>query len=554
VAINVLKWAAAAVVVTALAMLAGGAAAAPAGPAAGQELYGADALAEVPVGGNAQVDNACYVRLPDLPRGLYGGFGGYNPDTGVLFHAGGAEKRTADNTIVYHDLYALKLDGGMTGWNTIPYSANVGYLRQTDRGCREMANVQIANDRWVSIGGKDGCDGTTSRRGDIKEMQVGETANAQGVRWTPNSRVDYDSLPPDLKSGSFRLVRLFAAWDEQRGRLVFGQGTFDDEKDTQSQDKIYQATKRGSVWNVTTLRPGGTVPVRRFGTCAAYVRDADSGVDGVMVLGGQQGGVSGTTSYNEVWWLDFSKSVQGEWSEITSRFTNMDEIGFRREGACAYNPETKVFYSWMGRANSRIPDGASRSSGAWMTDLTQLGDSSAQLTWQRLAKDKLDQPKGRRLIPSIYDARHDRFFALGGRNDLDEWSDAWIIYPGVTGPACENLDPFATFRTGATPTTPAPAPTAPAAPTTPAPGPTAPPQPTAAPQPEECPHLAGRVPAQARADALANPGSVYGYGLLCNPNLPPSPFNTVRDRLTIKNASKPYHPLYNALQWSCGCP
>ncbi len=56
---------------------------------------------DVPVNGKVAVDNACFVRLPDLGRGLYGGFGGYNPATGVLTYAGGAEKRTSENTIAY---------------------------------------------------------------------------------------------------------------------------------------------------------------------------------------------------------------------------------------------------------------------------------------------------------------------------------------------------------------------------------------------------------------------------------------------------------------------
>jgi hypothetical protein len=515
-----------------------------------------DAMLETPVGGTIQMDNACYARLPDMPAGRYGGFGGYNPDTGVLFYAGGAEKRTAENTIAFYQLYGVRLDGTMSGWNTINYSANVGYLRETDRGCREMASVQIAPDRWVSVGGKDGCDGDADRKGgDIKEIVVGASADSTGVRWVPNSQADRDSLPTELADEKFKLLRLFAAWDGERNRIVFGQGTFDDEKDSLTQDETYQAVRRGSIWNVSQLRPTGQAPSRRFGTCAAHVFQEDTGVDGLLVLGGQQGGTSGTTSYKEVWWLDFSKSPQGEWTEITSRFANMDEIGYRREGACAYNPDTKVFYSWMGRASSSIPDGASRSSGAWMVDLAQLGDTGAQLTWQRLAKDKADDPKGRHLLPSVYDAQNNRFFAIGGRNDLDEWQDVWAIYPGVTGTACANLDVYAPFRPSVTPTTPAPG-----TPTTPAPGtpttrtPTSPPTTPPPPPAEACAYLSTQVPAQAIADAIANPASVRGYQMLCNPNVAPSPFNTVRSRLSMQNPAKPYHPLFNALVWSCGCP
>lgn len=500
--------------------------------AAGTTESGSDLLINTPVGGALQLDNACYVRLPDLPKAGYGGFGGYNQETGVLFYAGGAEKRTEENTIALHDLYAIPLDGTADKWATIPYPVGVGYARDFDKGCREMASVQIAPGRWVSVGGKDGCDGDASRKGgDIKDLTVGASADPAGVRWLPGSGADIGSLPPELAANKFKLARLFATWDTQRQRIVFGQGTFDDERDQLTQDEVYQAVQTGSVWKVTELRPSGHVPSRRFGACAAYVYDKDTGVDGVLVLGGQQGGVSGTTSYKEVWWLDYSESRHGEWSEITSRFGNMDDFGYRREGACAYNPDTKVFYSWMGRADATIPDGASRSSGAWMVDLSTLADESASLSWVRIAKDKADEPSGRRLIPSVYDPVHNRFFAIGGRNSLAEYADVWAIYPGITGDACTNLDPYAPFR---------PAPTA-----TPDVPPTA---------PEECAFLVDRVPAQVRSDALANPASVYGYQMLCNPNVPAGPYNGMRDRLSLRAPSQPYHPLYNALIWSCGCP
>ena len=42
--------------------------------------------------------------------------------------------------------------------------------------------------------------------------------------------------------------------------------------------------------------------------------------------------------------------------------------------------------------------------------------------------------------------------------------------------------------------------------------------------------------------------------MLCNPNVPPSPYNILRTRLSMQNAAKPYHPMFNPLVWSCGCP
>jgi hypothetical protein len=110
--------------------------------------------------------------------------------------------------------------------------------------------------------------------------------------------------------------------------------------------------------------------------------------------------------------------------------------------------------------------------------------------------------------------------------------------------------PTATTPPPTTPTTPTT--TTPTTPTTvtPTTPPTTPPPPPA----EACDFLAGKAPAQAIADAIGNPASVFGYQMLCNPNVLPSPFNTIRSQLSMSNPAKPYHPLYNALVWSCGCP
>ena len=91
-----------------------------------------------------QMENACYVRLPDLPDARYGGFGAYNEETGVLTYAGGAEKLTEENTEAHEELYAIRLDGSEDRWTKIPYNSSVGYTSDSDdKGCREMASVQI---------------------------------------------------------------------------------------------------------------------------------------------------------------------------------------------------------------------------------------------------------------------------------------------------------------------------------------------------------------------------------------------------------------------------
>ncbi len=504
---------------------------------------------KVPVGGKIQADNACYVRLQDMPpasygtEGRYGMFGAYNPDTGVLVAAGGAGKASIENTFAFYQLYGVKLDSEYAQWNMIPYSGYVGYTREKDKGCREMTSVQITNTLALSVLGKDGCDNgridTKSKKGgDVRGVTIGGSADAAGIDFVPNMGVV--SAPSLLAAKQAKLVRLFAAFDSTRTRVVLGQGTFDDERETETRHEVYEAHWIGTQVRVNQLFPAGPIPERRYGSCAAYVSDSATSVDGVLVLGGQEGGPTGTKTFNEVWWLDFTKSAQGEWMNITERFANQDEMGYRREGACAYNPASKQFYSWMGRADSKVPEGASRSGGTWRVDLSQLGDPAAPLTWERLAPDNLAGIKGRRLIPNVYDWTNNRLFVIGGRNNLDEYRDVWAIYPDVTGTACETLDPYAPYR----PANPTATPVKPVVPT---------PEPLPV-TPQACPGLTGIVPDPVIAAALADPTKVQGWGQLQNPGLQPGPNNPYRSRLGLQNPSAPYNPTYNSVVFKSGCP
>jgi hypothetical protein len=489
------------------------------------------------------------VRLPDLPRtryhlgGRYGGFGAYNAKTGVLTYAGGAEKRTKKNVVTSYELMAIELDGSMDAWNVVPYPQTVGYSRAWDSGCREMASVSIGEAEWVSVAGTDGCDNgnvepVRKRGGDIKLLTVGDAADAQSVRWQTRSGVAADALPPVLASGKMKLLQSFAAYDSVRQRVVFGEGTFGATFEQKARSEVYQAVRRGAVWSVTQLRPGGPIPSARFGSCAAYVYQKDEGVDGVLVLGGQEGGTLHGRPLAEVWWLDFSKGANGTWSDVTARFANMKDFGYRRGGACAYDAETKTFYSWMGGADESIPDGSKHSAGMWRVDLTSLGDPAATLSWERLAKDKQTQIEGRALTPSVWDPVNKRAFVIGGRNGLTEYSDVWVIYPGVTGQDCVDLDPYAPFRQPVVPTQ-APPPTQ---------------DPSQPPAPEACSFLQGRVPAAVITDAIANPGKIPGWLEPANPNLPAGPGNPPRHQLSIVNPGLPWHPLYNSLIYKVGCP
>jgi uncharacterized protein YegL len=82
-----------------------------------------------------------------------------------------------------------------------------------------------------------------------------------------------------------------------------------------------------------------------------------------------------------------------------------------------------------------------------------------------------------------------------------------------------------------------------------------PPAPTATPiAPRLCASLAGRVPDAVMAAAMANPERIGGWGKPCSPNLPPGPSNPARQSLSLQQPSKPYHPLFNGLEFKCGCP
>lgn len=426
---------------------------------------------------------ACYRRLPDLPAARYGGFGAYNPVTRQLVYAGGAEKRTSENTIVYHDLFALDLSKKGSTWERQPYGSGLGYTRQTDRGCREMASVKVSDRLWLSVFGKDGCDnGRVDRNGkggDIVALDMGD-ALGRGPRWLPGGA---QQLPAELAAKRGRLYRLFATYDSLRSRVIFGQGTFDSGSTQDTLDQVYAATQVGGKHHIRRLRPRGSVPKARYGSCAVYVHQPDRDVDGVLVFGGKTAGQRGET-LNELWWLDFAERADGVWSDIGDRVVNMSDFGPRREGACAYDAESRVLFAWMGRASKDIPDGAKRSSGLWRLDLGQLSDPSQELRWQQLAPDDQAGLSGRRLIPSVYDPVDSRVFAIGGRNDLDELSDVWAIYPGVTPAACRRIDPFEAGVPGPPPTALAPYPSA-TVPGPPAPQPTQPlPGPSRTPRPD----------------------------------------------------------------------
>ena len=54
--------------------------------------------------------------------------------------------------------------------------------------------------------------------------------------------------------------------------------------------------------------------------------------------------------------------------------------------------------------------------------------------------------------------------------------------------------------------------------------------------------------------ALANPQQVYGWDQLAFPSRPPSPVNTRKHWLSIRNVAMPYDQWFNPLVYKAGCP
>jgi hypothetical protein len=70
--------------------------------------------------------------------------------------------------------------------------------------------------------------------------------------------------------------------------------------------------------------------------------------------------------------------------------------------------------------------------------------------------------------------------------------------------------------------------------------------------PKACPSLSNHVPPAVIANALANPTRIQGWGELCFPSQPPSPYNGPRTWLVLDRPVT-YHPLYNSVVFECGC-
>ncbi len=125
--------------------------------------------------------------------------------------------------------------------------------------------------------------------------------------------------------------------------------------------------------------------------------------------------------------------------------------------------------------------------------------------------------------------------------------------PSPTPTPSATLQPATLPPTGTPPITPSATPTdAPSL--TPTEQPTSGTPTAATPVARVCPGLGDHVPGTVIASSLANPETVSGWGLRCDPFQPPSPTNVLRTQLGLQIASFVYHPLFNGLVFRCDCP
>lgn len=389
---------------------------------------------------SASAPRACYVRLPDLPQAVYGGFGAYDPGSRGLAYAGGAVRRFNSLTETVSKLYTLSVDQASRGWQLQRYSRSVGYQQRRDRGCRDMASVMLPAGTWLSVMGKGGCDNgrfsKSSGGGDLVALQMSGPTARSGPTWVGGGGVT--ELVGALASEKGRLTKPFATYDSRRDRVIFGQGTFDDERQALTQSRIYSAERVGRKYRLDEIFPRGDAPSGRHGSCGAYLDDPSLGLDGILVVGGRRAGAVDPETLSEVWYLDFSASPAGEWRDLTSRFSNQVDFGPRYNGACSYDPVSHRFLSWMGRASKQIPGGSSHSAGVWQVDLSSLAEGGP-MAWEQLAPDDFDFLPGREGIPNIWDPVGRRIFVLGGRKGDTEFADAYVIYPDITDAACDRI-------------------------------------------------------------------------------------------------------------------
>jgi hypothetical protein len=282
-------------------------------------------------------------------------------------------------------------------------------------------------------------------------------------------------------------------------------------------------------WSFSTGPSGG--PNQVFGLTMVY----DSANKRMLTFGGTTDETANPSA--ELWALDLSDPSlsNARWNRLS---TGGAAPAARFFHAASYNAQMKSMIVAGGVTRNAFNPGTENTN----DETFALDMNGATPTWMRLSGATVsDGPVGAaagysgNIMASLY-AGGRRRFTTGTKN----------ISPNAYYLNCQAAPTAtATRTTGPTNT--------PGGPTN-TPGGTMPsPTPTLV-VGQVCDNIKNRVPAAAINAAVANPASVQGWGMLCNPSLPPSVWNQPRSWLSMRNPGVPYNPLFNSLVWSCGCP
>jgi hypothetical protein len=288
-----------------------------------------------------------------------------------------------------------------------------------------------------------------------------------------------------------------------------------------------------STWSVLS----GAGPNQVYGHTMVY----DPSGKRMIVVGGSRDGRQGS---NNVWVLDLSDAdvAKASWSSVTAGGATLPRIALH---GAAYDAarDWVVVYGGV-TSNFNVPS-ENTNTAAYALDMTQ-----SPPVWVNLGASLQA-----RVGPAMaYAPLHQSVVLTGGRRQAQASPPQDVLRSSHALSCADQPTPQPTPTQPAT-AIPSP-PTALPSPVTPMPSATPPTQPTPGGEVQVCSFITrfGRVPPAVIAAALANPNSVYGYNLGCNPNTPPNLLNRPRRYLSIHDTARPWHPLYNSLEMKCGCP
>jgi hypothetical protein len=278
----------------------------------------------------------------------------------------------------------------------------------------------------------------------------------------------------------------------------------------------------------------------------------------LIAIGGTRDGRQGS---NDVWFLDLSDPdvTKARWSDVSPLGATFPRVALH---AAAYDAGRNWVLVYGGVVNNFNTPNENINTATYALDLTtnppvwvNLSASLQQRVGAVMAYDDVHQvvvlSAGRRASKASPPQGVER-----DTSALVCSNQPTVLPPPVTSGPSETPVPGATTPSAPT-NTPVPGATTPSAPTV---TPMLPPPVTSVPTPpvssQVCKFILrfDRVPAQAIADALANPARVYGWQMSCNASVPPGMFNRPRTYLSVHNIAVAYHPLWNALEYKCGCP